>query len=96
MEVHRFSSSFIKEHEDHLDQLSQSFDPLSVSLSGREAQVVSLFEKIMRPDHEKVKIVDKVCELRSLITPKMDIMLSGLEDAQFFVNSSKPSDLRLV
>lgn len=38
----------------------------------------------------------QVSELRSLITPKMDIMLSGLEDAQAAMKSSEPSDLRSV
>lgn len=86
----------IKEHEDQLDQLSQSFDLLLVSLSGHEAQVVSLLEKIRSLNRENVKIVDKVCELKSLITPKMDIILSGLKDAQAAMNFSEPYDLKSV
>lgn len=65
-------------------------------MSDHEEQVVSLVENIRSLNSEKVKIVDKVCEIRSLITPEMDIILSGLEDSQATINSSKPSDLRLV
>lgn len=38
--------SKIKTHEDRLVKLSRSFDPLLVSLSGHEKQVISLLEKI--------------------------------------------------
>lgn len=38
--------SKIKAHEDQLVKLSQSFDLLSISLSGHEKQVISLLEKL--------------------------------------------------
>lgn len=58
-----------------------SYDPLLVSLSSHENQVTCLLEKIRSLSQEKVKINGKFGELISFITPKIDIMLSGLEDA---------------
>lgn len=83
-----------KEHEVQLSQMSQSFDPLSVSLSSHEDQVISFLEKITSLSQEKEKIIIRVCELRSLTTRKFDIMLSGLEDSQSAMKSIEPANLK--
>lgn len=65
-------------------------------MSGHEKQVISLLDKIRSLNQEKEKIIGQVSILRSLITPKMDIMLSGLEDAQATMKSLETSNLRSV
>lgn len=83
-----------KEHEDQLACISQSFDPLSDSMSNHEDQVISLLDKIKSLSHDRKKIVSKVGELQSHITPKLDIFLSALKDAQVALATSEPSDLK--
>ncbi|XP_059073528.1 uncharacterized protein LOC131874258 [Cryptomeria japonica] len=83
----------IKEHEVNLANLSQSFDPQSIFVSKKEDQVISLLDKIKSLNQEKDKIVGRVRELRSLITPQLDSFLSSLQDAHN-ANKSAPIDLR--
>lgn len=44
--------------------------------------------------HEKERVIGRVGELQSLITPKLDTFLNGLQDAQYAMTSKEPSDLR--
>lgn len=75
-------------------QMSQSFNPLSVSMSSHEDQVISLLEKIRNLSQEKGKIIGRVCEHRSHITLKLDVMLSALQDAQSAIKSKELTDLK--
>lgn len=72
----------------------QSFDLLSVSMSNHEDQVISLLEKIKSLSQNKEKIIGRVCELRSHINPKLDIMLSSLQDVDSAMKSKELIDLK--
>lgn len=86
----------IKEDEKQLEDISQSFDPLTTSMANQEGQVVSLLDKIKSLTHDKDKIIGRVGELQSLITLKMDTMLSALKEAQDAIATNDLADLQSV
>lgn len=86
----------IKENEKQLANISQSFDLLNTYVADQEGQVVSLLDKIKSLTHDKDKIISRVGELRSLITPKMDTMLSTLKEARDVIATNDPAYLPLT
>lgn len=83
----------IKENEKKLVDISHSFDPLHSFVSNWEGQVISWLDKIKSLTHDKDNIVG---ELQSLITWKLDTMISDLKEAQDAMATYDPIDLQLA
>ncbi|XP_059075386.1 uncharacterized protein LOC131875318 [Cryptomeria japonica] len=82
-----------KAHEDELECISHSVYPLSVSLGSHENQVISLVDKMISLSHNRERIIGRVGEIRSLITPKLDIMLNALKDTRDALASDLSGDI---
>lgn len=85
-----------REFKDQLGSISQSVDPLTNSLSSHENQVISLLEKIGSSNHDHEQILGKFGEIRSLIIPKLDIILISIHDAQNALKVDELEDLKTV
>jgi hypothetical protein len=75
----------IKDQEAKLITISQDFDPKTSSIVDHEGQIISLHDKIIGIVHEKNRVVERVCELRGLIGPKIEKMFSALKEAKFSI-----------
>lgn len=97
LSLNKFSANIemkSKVYEKNLEYISQLVDSLSASLSSHENHVISLLEKIKSLNHDRERIIGRVDEVRSLITPKLDIMLNALKDTQDALANNDPVDVK--
>lgn len=84
----------IKEYEGQLAAISQPFTPHLVFASSLEAQVMDLTDKIKSLHQERDQIINRVGDLRSLISPQLDTLLSSQQDAVSALGKAIASDLK--
>lgn len=84
----------IKYLEGNLSSIGHSFVPQSIFPSSLEAQILDYTNKIKSLNQDKEKMLNKVGELRSLITPRMDTLLGAQQDAISSLGKPMPSDLK--
>ncbi|XP_057851515.1 uncharacterized protein LOC131061720 [Cryptomeria japonica] len=82
----------IRECEGQLASISHSYAPQSITASNFEPQVLSILDKIKSLNQEKGRILDRVGEVRSLITPRIDSLMSSMQDAKDTLNQSVLAD----
>lgn len=86
----------IRDLEGKLVSIGHSFPPHLVFPSSLEDQIMDLTNKIKGLNKEKEKVLRRVGELRSLITPQMDTLLGAQQDAVSALGKPMPSDLKGV
>jgi len=84
----------IKEEQDKLQSLSQSFDPLSSSIINQECQTIAVLNEIKNLEKERKNITNRMGELRRIIIPKLETMHEAISDAQTTAQTKDPTDLK--
>lgn len=83
----------MKDLENQLAIIFDTFDPLAGDVSQQEGQVTSLLDNIRCLKSENDRIVGRVSELRGLISSKIEIMVSALKEAKDAMEISDPENL---
>lgn len=95
----KFTADFekiIKEQEAKMATISQVFNPLTSYVVDYEGQVIILLEKIKIIEHEKNWEIEIIHELRGLIHPKLETMMSALKEAKIAIAVSDLDNLENI
>lgn len=84
----------VKEIEHQLVTISNTFDPLANSVCSQESQVMSLLNQIKNLKFENERIIGRVCELKGLISSKIEMMADALKEAKDATTTPDPVSLK--